>query len=259
MTQPVQVYIDATRARIVFDRPEALNAIDQATARAFSDAINQVLDRGVRVLTLSGNGRAFMAGGDLAAFQRADDRAAEAEAIIAPMNDALVRLAQSDVLSVALLHGPVAGAGLSLALATDFAIAAETAMLSFAYLKIGAPADCGVTWALPRIVGLRRATWIAMEGSIIPASQALEWGLVNRVVAAQELHQESEAFTERLTSLAPGASAALKRLLRDSLGQDFATVLDAEKQAFKAAAATDDFAEAINAFFEKRPARFTGR
>ena len=259
MTTLVQLYIDKGCARVVFDRAEALNAIDRPTALAFESAIAQAIAADVRVLTLSGNGRAFVAGGDLAAFRRSDDRAAEAEAIIAPMNRALRQLAESDVLSIALLHGPVAGAGLSLALTTDFAIAAESTVMSFAYLKIGAPADCGITWSLPRIVGLRRATWIAIEGSSLPAAQALDWGLVNRVVADQDLHDQGAALAAKLAGMAPGAAAALKRLLRDSLGRDFATTLEAEKQAFKTAAGTDDFAEAINAFFEKRPARFSGR
>lgn len=259
MTNPVKLHIENARAQITFDRPEALNAIDRPTASAFEAAVADALSAGVRVLTLSGNGRAFVAGGDLAAFRRSDDRAAEAEAIIAPMNRALRQLAESDVLSIALLHGPVAGAGLSLALTTDFAIAAESAAMSFAYLKIGAPADCGITWSLPRIVGLRRAIWIAIEGSTVPAAQALDWGLVNRVVPDQDLHEQGQALADRLAGLAPGASGALKRLLRDSLGQDFATVLDAEMNAFKTAAATEDFAEAINAFFEKRPAHFSGR
>lgn len=259
MTAPVQLHIENGCARVVFDRAEALNAIDQPTALAFEAAVSQAIASGVRVLTLSGQGRAFVAGGDLAAFRRSADRAAEAEAIIAPMNRGLQQLDESDVLSIALLHGPVAGAGLSLALTTDFAIAADSAVLSFAYLKIGAPADCGITWALPRIVGLRRAMWIAIEGSSVPAAQALDWGLVNRVVADADLQEQGGALAAKLAGLAPGAAAALKRLLRDSLGRDFATTLDAEKQAFKTAAATDDFAEAINAFFDKRPARFSGR
>lgn len=258
MTEPLRLHLDAALGRIVFDRPQALNAIDQATARAFEAAVAQALDAGVRVLTLSGNGRAFMAGGDLAAFRRAEDRAAEAETIIAPMNRALARLAESDALTVALLHGPVAGAGLSLALAADLALAAESAVLSFAYLGVGAPADCGITWALPRIVGLRRAAWIALEGSAVPAGQALDWGLVNRVVPDAALQEEGARLAARLAGLAPGASGALKHLLRDSFGRDYAATLEAEKQAFKTCAATADFAEALSAFFEKRPARFTG-
>lgn len=259
MAQPLTLQIASGRANIVFDRPQALNAINQDCARAFNDAIAQIREAGVRVLTISGNGRSFMAGGDLAAFRDSDDRAAEAEAIIAPMNEALSELASSDILSIALLQGPVAGAGVSLALATDFALAADTTSLNFAYLKIGAPADCGITWTLPRHVGLRRAAWIAIEGSTVPAAQALEWGLVNRVVPADTLQDEGDKFAARLASLAPGAVASLKRLLRDSFGQDFATALEAEKQAFKTAAATDDFAEAISAFFEKRPAQFRGK
>ncbi|MFT4149997.1 MAG: enoyl-CoA hydratase-related protein [Paracoccaceae bacterium] len=259
MTDPVLLHIAGPVAQITFDRPDALNAIDVALAQAFDRATSAaVATPGVRVIVLSGNGRAFMAGGDLAAFRQSDDRAAEAEAIIAPMNSALSRLHGSGILTLALLQGPVAGAGLSLALAADFAIAAETAMLSFAYLKIGAPADCGISWTLPRAVGLRRALWLAMEGSALPAGQALDWGLVTRVVPADALAAEGARLAARLAALAPGAAAALKTLMLQGFGQDFTATLETEKQAFRTAAATDDFAEALEAFFEKRPARFTG-
>ncbi len=259
MTQPLTVQIASSHAKIVFDRPQALNAINQDCARAFEEAIKQVLKAGVRVVTLSGNGRSFMAGGDLAAFRDTDDRAAEAEAIIAPMNAALSNLAASDILSIALVQGPVAGAGVSLALATDFALAADTSSLNFAYLKIGAPADCGITWTLPRHVGLRRAAWIAIEGGTVSAAQALEWGLFNRLVPAEDLQAEGDKLATRLAGMAPGAVASLRQLLRNSFGHDFTTALEAEKQAFKKAAATDDFAEAISAFFDKRPAQFRGK
>jgi len=259
MSDPVQLHFDGPVARIVFDRPDALNAVDVATAQAFDRATAAIVAKPeVRVAVLSGNGRAFMAGGDLGAFRRSADRAAEAEAIIAPMNTALERLHASNVLTVALVHGPVAGAGLSLTLAADFVIAADTAAFSFAYLKIGAPADCGITWTLPRIVGLRRALWLAIEGSTLPAPQALDWGLITRIVPADALAEEGARLAARLAAQAPGAAAALKRLLVESFGREFAPTLEVEKQAFKIAAATEDFAEALTAFFEKRPARFTG-
>lgn len=256
---PIQLDIDGPVARIVFDRPDALNAIDVATAQAFEAAVARIIAAGIRVVTLSGNGRAFMAGGDLGAFRRSADRPAEAEAIIAPMNAALTRLAASDVLSIALLHGAVAGAGLSLGLMADLALAADDMVMRFAYLRIGAPADCGITWALPRIVGLRRAAWIAFEGSAVDADRALDWGLVNRVVPQQDLRAEGDRLAARLAGQAPGASAALKHMLRDSFGRDLATALDVEKQGFRTAAGTADFAEALAAFFEKRPAQFTGQ
>lgn len=259
MDDPVLLTIDGAIAQITFNRPEALNAIDVATARGFDRAVSDALAApGIRVVVLSGKGRSFMAGGDLAAFRQTSDKPAEAEAIIAPMNAALARLHGADVLTVALVQGPVAGAGLSLTLAADFVIAAENAVFSFAYLKIGAPADCGITWTLPRSIGLRRALWLAIEGSAVPAAQALDWGLVGKLVPAEALVEEGQKLARRLGSTAPGAAAALKKLLLRSFDSDFATALEAEKDAFKAAAATADFAEALDAFFEKRPARFTG-
>lgn len=259
MTAPLHLSIDDTVARIAFDRPGALNAVDLAMAEAFEAAVARVLSTpGVRVLVLSGRGRGFMAGGDLAAFRTADDPPELARAIIAPLHRALLALHDAPLLTLALLHGPVAGAGLSLALAADLALADETAVMSFAYLRIGAPADCGITWTLPRIVGLRRALWLAVEGSAVRAPEALAMGLVNEIVAPEALEERGMALAARLAGTAPGAAADLRRMLRDSFGRDFATALDDEMAGFVRAAGTADFTEALAAFFEKRPARFTG-
>lgn len=259
MDDPVLLTVDGSIAEITFNRPDALNAIDIATARAFDEITSAALDvPGIRVIVLSGKGRSFMAGGDLQAFREASDKPAIAEAIIAPMNAALARLHMSDVLILALVQGPVAGAGLSLILAADFVIVAENTAFSFAYLKIGAPADCGITWSLPRSIGLRRAFWLAMEGSALSAERALDWGLVGKIVALESLAEEGRKLAERLARTAPGAAAALKTLLLQSFEADFPTALRAEKDAFTTAAATSDFSEALEAFFGKRPARFTG-
>lgn len=259
MTAPLTLQIDGAIARITFDRPEALNAVDRATAEAFDTAVQTILDTpGLRVVVLAGNGRAFMAGGDLSAFRRADDRSAEADAIISPIHRALAALHGSDLLTIALLQGAVAGAGMSVALACDFALADESMVMSFAYLKVGAPADCGITWSLPRIVGLRRALWIAFEGSAVRAAEALSLGLVSRVVPPDGLQAAGQSLAERLASTAPGAAADLKHMLRSTFGRDFSAALEDERQGFMRAAGKADFVEALDAFFEKRPARFTG-
>lgn len=260
MTDPLVLRIDGPVARIVFDRPGALNAIDLATAEAFEAAVAQVLAApGLRVLVLSGQGRAFMAGGDLAAFRSAPDPAAMAAAIIAPMHRALAALRASSLVTIALVQGAAAGAGLSLALAADLCIADETAVFSFAYLRIGAPADCGITWTLPRLVGLRRALWLAFEGSAVPAARAVEIGLASEVVAPSELEARGLALAARVAATAPGAAADLALLLRGGVDRDFAGALDAEQAAFVRAAGTADFAEAVAAFLDKRKPQFTGR
>lgn len=259
MSDPVSLTLTPPLARLTFTRPEALNAINVAMAEAFESAVSQVLAvPGIRVLILQAEGRAFVAGGDLGAFHLSVDPVAEADAIISPMNRALAALHASDVLVLALVQGAAAGAGLSLVLGADFALASDSASFTFAYLKIGAPADCGITWALPRIVGLRRALWLAIEGSTLRSDAALAMGLVNEVVPADLLATRGEELARKLAGNAPGAAGALKRLLRDSFGADYATTLEAEKAAFLTAAAHPDFAEAIGAFLQKRPPRFSG-
>lgn len=246
-------------AYIRFNRPDRMNVIDVEMAEAFSAAVDQAVSHAdTRAIILSGEGRCFMAGGDLAAFRQSGDRSALARAIIAPMHRAIERLAAAPQITIAAIHGPVAGAGMSLALAADFCVAAAGTTLNLAYQKVGAPADCGATWTLPRLVGLRRAMEIALLSGTIPADEALALGIVNRVVAADALGSEAAALASRLAQ-GPGlAQARLKRLMRDSLGATLEDQLAAEEDAFADCALTDDFGEALDAFFSRRAPAFTG-
>jgi 2-(1,2-epoxy-1,2-dihydrophenyl)acetyl-CoA isomerase len=260
MSDPVSMAIKESIAAIRFERPERLNVIDAPTAKAFEDAVSRATgDATARVITLSGAGRCFMAGGDLAAFRAADDKPALARDIIGPMHRGLIALASTPQISVAAIQGPVAGAGMSLALATDLCLAAEGITLTLAYPKVGAPADCGATFALPRLIGLRRAMEIALLSDAIPAEEAARIGLINRVAPADLLEKETAALAKRLAAGPPLALARLKALLRQSLRTDLSDQLDAEEDAFVDCAATADFTEALDAFFGRRPPIFGGR
>jgi 2-(1,2-epoxy-1,2-dihydrophenyl)acetyl-CoA isomerase len=254
---PIIMRRDGAVAHVRFNRPQSLNTIDAAMARellAVSGAIAE--DASVRAVVLTGEGRAFMAGGDLAAMQ-ARPGAIAAE-IIDPLHAALRLLATVDAPVIASVHGVVAGAGVSLMLGADLAIAAEGTRFNLAYINIGASCDGGASFALPRIVGVRQALEIALLSEPFDADQALRMRLVNRVVAASALASETAQLAHRLAAGPTRAMGHMRRLMRRAFASTFEEQLDAEKAAFAASAATADFDEGVRAFFEKRPPRFTG-
>jgi len=245
-------------ARLRFNRPQQLNAIDVAMAEAFAAACRDIAaDASVRVVVLSGEGRGFGAGGDLAAFQT--DPGAAALAIIGPMHEGVKLLTALDAPVIASLHGVVAGGSMSLALACDLAIAADDTTFNLAYVNVAASCDLSGSYSLPRIVGLRNAMQIALLGETLGAEEALRLGLVNRVVPADQLAAETDRLAERLAHGPTRALGRMKKLMRASLDNPLAAQLDLEAEAFHASTQTRDFGEALDAFFGKRTPRFEGR
>jgi 2-(1,2-epoxy-1,2-dihydrophenyl)acetyl-CoA isomerase len=257
---PVRLDIAEGIARIVFDRPESLNAINVETSECFLALCQQLQAReDARVIVLSGAGRAFMAGGDLAAFHSADDPAQLASAIIQPLHRALALLEQMPQPVIGSVHGPVSGAGMSLALGCDMTVAAADARFCLAYLGIATSLDGGGSWHLLRQVGLQRAMEMALLNTVLSAEQALQLGLIARVVPAAKLEAETRCLALQLAAGPSFAFGQVKRLLRQAGNRTLKDQLDAEHEAFRACAGTDDFREGIAAFFAKRKAAFTGR
>ncbi|MES2257002.1 MAG: enoyl-CoA hydratase-related protein [Pseudomonadota bacterium] len=260
VTAPILLERSGAVASIHFNRPAALNAIDRAMAESFLAACRLLEgDASVRAIVLRGEGKAFMAGGDIAHFHRDLANAPQLAAdIIAPLHTALALLASLPQPVLACVHGAVAGAGVSLALAADLCIAADDTQFNLAYARIGASPDGGATWSLPRVVGLRKAMELTLLTDSVDAAEALRLGLVNRVVARADLPEASAKLAQRLASGPTLALGHTKRLLRGALGAGLGQQLDAEQAAFRACAASTDFAEGLNAFFDKRKAVFTG-
>lgn len=255
---PVLCWREGAIAHLRFNRPQALNAIDLATADGLQSACEQIAaDPAVRVVWISGEGRAFMAGGDLAAMK--PDPVTVCTALIARIHAALRVLARLDAPVVASVHGAVAGGGLGLVLGgADLIIAAENTRFAVAYPLIGASCDCATSWALPRIVGLHRALELALLGDPVDAAEALRLGLCNRVVPAPELETGTRRLVERLAAGPTRAYGRLRRLIRSSLTNTFDAQLDAETAGFSECAATNDFREGIDAFLGKRTPMFRG-
>ena len=255
---PLQIERDGAVVTLRFNRPKALNAVDIPMAQAFLRAVRELaVDRSVRAVVLCGAGRGFMAGGDLATL-RANPQQGATE-LIGPLHEAITLLAGMDAPLIAQVHGVAAGAGLSLMLQADFIIAAEGTRFSLAYANIGTSCDVGASWALPRLVGLRRALEIAMLGETLTSDDALRLGLVNRIAPAAELDTQVKAFAQRLASGPTVAFGRLRRLMRESFGRDLPGQLAAEAQGFLDCAGTQDFKTGIDAFFAKQPAQFEGR
>ena len=254
---PLQLMRNGAIATLRFCRPEALNAINVPMAQALLQAARSLAaDPSVRAVVLCGDGKGFMAGGDLATLRT--DPVQGAADLLEPLNQAVQVLASMNAPLIAQVHGVAAGAGLSLMLQADLVIAAEGTRFNLAYINLGTSCDVGASWALPRLVGLRHALEIALLGDTLTSADALRLGLVNRVVPPDQLSAEVATLAARLAHGPTLAYGAMKRLMRDSFERDFGGQLAAEAQAFAGCAATHDMRAGIEAFFAKQPAPFQG-
>ncbi len=252
-SSPVRLQRDGAVAVLELNRPQALNVVDLPTARAFLAACRELSgDASVRAVLLCGAGRSFGVGGDLRAMAEGDAAEVAGE-LIAALHESVQRLAALDAPVVAALQGVVAGGSWSLALAADDAV------FTLAYAQIGASCDVNASWALPRMVGLRRALQIALLGERLDAAQALELGVVNRLVPAAQLREQAMAVARQLAEGPTLAYGRLKRLMRGSFEHALGGQLERERQAFLEGARTQDFQLGVAAFLNKRAPRFEGR
>lgn len=262
MSDPVLLDFDSASgiARVTFNRPAVLNAADVPMAQAFLAVVRRLgSQRGLRAVVLTGAGRAFMAGGDVASFARDPANAPKVvNAILDALNPALVSLRALDAPVLAGVRGVAAGAGFSLAMAADLVLAEDTARFVLAYDRIGAVPDCGGSWFLPRKLGTGRAAELMMLSRALSATEALDWGLINRTAAADQFDAALDAMARQLAEGPAQAMGAFRRLSDAAFGAPLATHLEAERAAFLGLTGTRDFAEGTAAFLEKRPARFYG-
>jgi 2-(1,2-epoxy-1,2-dihydrophenyl)acetyl-CoA isomerase len=264
MPDTVLLARDGPVATLTLNRPEALNTLDFAMVDALVARTAEVAaDGALRAVVLRGAGRHFMAGGDIRTFAASLDEppAARSEGfrrMVERLHAAIENLHRMPHPLVGRIHGAVAGFGLSLMNACDLVVAADDAYFAAAYRQIGLSPDGGGSWALPRLVGERKAMEILLLGERFGAAEALALGLVNRVVPATELDAAIAAIAD---SLAAGPALALRstrRLVRESLRRTLSEQLHAEALAFGACAGTSDFVEGITAFLAKRPPSFEG-
>lgn len=253
--------VDDGVATITFNRPQAMNALDAEMIRGFRATAEQVAaDAAVRVIVLRGAGPAFVAGGDIAMFRT--NLASMAELVpelAAELHQGILALRRAAQPVIAAVHGAVAGAGFSIMLACDLVIAADNTQFSMAYSRIGVSPDGGATWFLPRLAGYQKAMELMLLAETVDAGMLQRLGVVNRVVAADQLAVETEKLARRLAAGPARAYAETKALANRALHDGLAAHLDAEAHAFARCAVTRDFAEGVTAFVEKRKSSFTGK
>jgi 2-(1,2-epoxy-1,2-dihydrophenyl)acetyl-CoA isomerase len=246
-------------AWITLNRPEVLNAFDTAMSRALQERLAEVArDDAVRAVVLTGAGRAFCAGQDLAEATGGTltDFAAHVRTVYNPLVLALRGLPRPVVCAV---NGVAAGAGANLALACDLVVASETASFVQAFVNIGLIPDTGGSWLLPRLVGGAQAAALTMLGDKIAARRAHELGMIYQVVPAAELATTVSALATRLAGQPTYALALTKRLLQASATNPLERQLELEAETQKLAGGSADYAEGVAAFLAKRKPVFTGR
>ena len=245
---------------MTFNRPAVFNAMNNELILALRDTTASLRSSTtLRVLIVKGAGKAFLAGGDVGQFHKQLDTVADnVKAMGDALHEAIISIRNFPFPVIAQIHGAVAGAGFSLALACDFAIAADNAQFSTAYTKIGVSPDGGSTFFLPRLVGMRKAAELIMLSEAITGTEAAAIGLVNRAVPADQLDTEVQKLAARLANGATQAYARAKRLINQSYMTPIQRHLDDEIAFFAECASTDDFREGVTAFVEKRKPTFTG-
>lgn len=250
-------------ARITIDRPAQFNALNLQAMEELLDIANRCsTDSSVRCVLLTGAGeRAFCAGGDVPGFH-AGIESGEIGVLIQRMTQALhmaiSRFAWMNAPLVAAVNGVAAGAGLSLAAACDLAVAADTARFTSAYTRIGLTPDGSSTYFLTRLVGPRRAMELHMTDRVLSAEEALDWGIVNRVVPAASLAEEAGRLAAQLASGPTRAYGNVKRLIQTGLADTLESQMERESRSILEMARSVDGLEGIAAFVAKRPPRFTG-
>jgi 2-(1,2-epoxy-1,2-dihydrophenyl)acetyl-CoA isomerase len=247
-------------ATITLNRPDAFNAFNLALGREVFDAALEVdEDRSVRCVVLTGSGRAFCAGGDVKEFVDNLPRiGAHVKELTTYLHGAVSRLCRSDKPVIVALNGIAAGGGFALALTGDVVVAAESAKLTMAYSKIAATPDGSSTYFLPRLVGLRRALDLYLTNRVLTAKEALEWGLITRVVPDAELRSAVDALARELAEGPTLAFGGAKRLFHQSTWESLETQMELEAQSIARSGRTADFREGVTAFANKQTPKFTG-
>jgi len=254
--------VEENVATVTMNRPEAMNAINMQLGEELVDAMTRCRsDANVRAVVLKGAGRAFCAGGDLKAFSEflQADPVTAFRTFASKLHVGIVEVRHMEKPVIAQVHGVAAGAGMSLALACDLTIAAESARFIMAYRRVGLSPDGSSTYFIPRLVGPKKALEIFYMGDPIAAPEAERLGLINRVVPDADLEEETRAFARRLAQGPTLALGRAKELVYRSLGETLETQLEHERDFIALSSTTEDFMEGVQAFIQKREPKFRGR
>ena len=253
-------------ATLTINRPETRNALgEEGDGELFVEAAAKInADTDLRCAILTGTGSAFSAGGNLKAMrEKSGTFAGSPEQIRDNYKNNIHKIVRSlwnlEIPLIAAVNGPAIGLGNDVACLADIRIAADTAVFGVTFLKVGLVPGDGGAWLLPRIIGRARASELFFTGDTIDAVSALQWGLVSKLVPPNLLMDEARALAAKISRQPPGVLRMTKKLLRDALNADFETVMDQSVSCQMRAHTSEDHAEALAAFFEKREPVFKGR
>ncbi len=244
---------------LTLNRPDKLNALNDKLHEDIAEALTLVeRDDAIRALVVTGAGRGFCSGADLS--QRLDNpRQGAGDALDKHYHPRLRRLRALKKPVIAAVNGPAAGAGMSLALACDIVLAAQSATFIQAFTRIALVPDAGSTYFLPRLIGTARAKAMTLLAEQVTAAQAEAWGLIWKAVPDEQLMPEAMAMARRLAHGPTLALGLTKTAIDASLGNDLDTQLALERDFQKEASQSQDFREGVAAFLQKRAAKFTGK
>lgn len=251
--------VDDNVARITLNRPKSANGMNLQLMKDLAEAVHLCEEQAVRAVTITGEGRFFSAGGDLASFADELDKLPRLlSELTLYLHTAVSRLARMNAPVIAVVNGPCAGAGMSLACACDFVLAAESASFTMAYTAAGLSPDGSSSWFLPRRIGELRARELMMTNRRLSAEEAVEWGLANRVVADDELAAAADELAQQLAAGPTLSYGKVKALLNDTFAHGMETQMELESRQISASAKTADAQNGIRAFLDKRKPTFNG-
>lgn len=262
MSESPHVTVERTDGigRVVMNRPDRHNAMDPAMAETIADSLADfAADDDVRCIVLTGTGATFNTGADLAGLEGDESDEAVIDSVAGPLHASIRTMTAAPKPVVTGINGIVAGGGLGLALASDIAIMSDEARIQYAYPSIGLSGDGGITWLLPRLLGLRRAQSFALRNEAVEAAEAVDAGLVTEAVPASAFEDRLAETAAELAGGPTQAYARIKRLLFEGEARSLDDHLKRERERLTSLTATDDYAIGVGTFFDDEEPTFTGQ
>ncbi|MFN8309988.1 MAG: enoyl-CoA hydratase-related protein [Chitinophagales bacterium] len=245
---------------ITLNRPDVYNAFNETLSAEFIDALKKASkDDAVRVVVITGAGKAFCSGQDLQDVKKSEGKRSLGESVQRRYNPMILGVRELWKPVICRLNGVAAGAGASLAMACDIIVASESASMVQAFANIGLVLDSGSSFFLPNLIGYHKAFEICTLGSKVTAKEAFDLGIINKLVSAEELDAAVKVFADRYAAAAPKSMQIIKKMLNKGMTANLREMLTYEMYGQEIAGSTEDYKEGVNAFIEKRKAEFKGK